>query len=106
MDVNYLNALTRPGQRAWLNPISAAALFCTGLALLAATGPAQAQPGAFSKEQLIEFSPDWKGERFPDGRPRVADEILQRMKPVSIEEAWSVLRRHGYNQQFEGNWVL
>ena len=32
--------------------------------------------------------------------------LLERMKPVSIEEAWSVLRRHGFNQQFEGNWVL
>jgi regulator of RNase E activity RraA len=36
----------------------------------------------------------------------VSDELLERMKPVSIEEAWAVLRRHGFNQQFEGNWVL
>jgi hypothetical protein len=54
----------------------------------------------------MEYSPEWKGERFPDGRPHVSDELLERMKPVSIEEAWAVLRRHGFNQQFEGNWVL
>jgi 4-hydroxy-4-methyl-2-oxoglutarate aldolase len=44
------------------------------------------------------------GERFDDGRPRVADDLLERMKAVTTEEAWSVLRKHGYNQQFEGNW--
>jgi regulator of RNase E activity RraA len=65
-----------------------------------------AQAGAFTKEQLIAYTPEWKGERFSDGRPKVPDELLERMKPVSIEEAWAVLRRHRYNHQFEGNWVL
>jgi 4-hydroxy-4-methyl-2-oxoglutarate aldolase len=65
-----------------------------------------AQVGVFSKDMLIEYTPEWKGERTPDGRPRVSDDLLERMKPVSIEEAWGVLRKHGYNQQFEGNWVL
>ena len=77
-----------------------------GLLLLASALPLSAQVGAFSKEQLVEYSPDWKGDRFADGRPKVADDLLTRMKPVSIEEAWAVLRRHGFNQQFEGNWVL
>lgn len=65
-----------------------------------------AQPGAFTKGQLVEYTPDWKGDRFPDGRPKVPDDIVKRMGPVSIEEAWAVLKRHGFNQQFEGNWVL
>jgi 4-hydroxy-4-methyl-2-oxoglutarate aldolase len=73
---------------------------------LATTWSAFAQVGVFSKDELIRYTPDWKGERFPDGRPKVPDDILQRMKPVSIEEAWAVLRRHGFNHQFEGNWVL
>jgi 4-hydroxy-4-methyl-2-oxoglutarate aldolase len=76
------------------------------LALLSACVLASAQVGVFTKDHLIEYTPEWKGERFSDGRPKVSDELLQRMKPVSIEEAWAVLRRHGYNQQFEGNWVL
>lgn len=75
-------------------------------ALLAAWYACQSQPGVFTPNHLIEYSPDWKGERFPDGRPKVPDDILERMKEVSIEEAWSVLRRHGFNNQFEGNWVL
>src|SRR5512147_3137867 len=66
----------------------------------------RAQVGVFGKDQVVEYSPQWKGERFPDGRPKVPDEILQRMKAVSIEEAWAVLKRHGFNNQFEGNWVL
>ncbi len=80
--------------------------FAAGCFWVAATGPAAAQPGIFTKEHLIEYTPDWKGERFPDGRPKVPEDLLQRMKAVSIEEAWSVLKRHGYNQQFEGNWIL
>src|SRR5688500_20274605 len=46
----------------------------------------------------------WEGERFADGRPRVPDDILRRMKLVTTEEAWGVLRRHGYNFQFAGDW--
>ncbi len=65
-----------------------------------------AQVGVFDKEQIIEYTPRWKGERFPDGRPKVSDELLARMKKVSIEEAWAVLRKYGFNSQFEGNWVL
>ena len=81
-------------------------LYSCMLAALFSVTTSFAQVGVFSKEQLIEYTPDWKGERFDDGRPKVADEILQRMKPVSIEEAWGVLKRNGFNQQFEGNWTL
>ena len=47
---------------------------------------------------------NWNGERFEDGRPKVSKEILERMKKVSIEEAWGVLRNEGFNNQFEGGW--
>lgn len=43
-------------------------------------------------------------ERGADGRPHVPDDILERMRLVTTEEAWSVLRRHGYHLQFEGGW--
>ena len=62
-----------------------------------------AQVGVFSKKDLIEYTPLWKGERFPDGRPKVSDDLLERMKEVSIEEAWAVCKKHGYVNQFEGN---
>lgn len=58
-----------------------------------------------SAEELIYLTQEWKGERFDDGRPRVPEEILERMEKVSIEEAWGVLRSKGYLNQFEGGWV-
>ena len=57
-----------------------------------------------SREQMVFLTTEWKGERFPDGRPKVPDQILARMRKVSIEEAWGVLRSHGYHSQFEGDW--
>ncbi len=57
-------------------------------------------------EELIYYTSEWSGERFDDGRPKVADDILERMRKVSIEEAWGVLRAKGYHTQFEGNWVM
>lgn len=57
-----------------------------------------------NREDIIQLTPLWEGERFDDGRPRVSDDILRRMKNVVTEEAWSVLWRQDYHFQFEGNW--
>lgn len=67
---------------------------------------AAAQPGAFTKADLIKYTPEWKGERFPDGRPKVPDAILKRMREVSLEEAWAVLRNEGYTHQYEDGWLV
>jgi len=66
--------------------------------------PARAQLNLFSKEQRIEFTPEWHGERFPDGRPNVPDSVLTRLKDVTADEAWDVLQDAGYKNQFEGGW--
>lgn len=67
---------------------------------------AQAQQVALSKEQIIALTPEWKGDRLPDGRPHVSDDLLRRLKNVSLEEAWGILRNKGYNNQFEGDWTM
>ncbi len=59
-----------------------------------------------SEEELIYYTKEWKGDRFEDGRPMVSDDILERMKKISIEEAWGILRSRGYHNQFEGNWEI
>ena len=59
-----------------------------------------------SKDYLLLLTREWKGERFEDGRPKVPDAILDRMKLVTLEEAWAVLRNHNYRYQFEGEWQL
>jgi 4-hydroxy-4-methyl-2-oxoglutarate aldolase len=63
-----------------------------------------AQYGTFTREMRILYTQENPFERFEDGRPKVPDDLIQRMKQVSIEEAWGVLRRHRYNSQFVGNW--
>ena len=55
-----------------------------------------AQNVGSSPEYIKALTPEWKGERFPDGRPKVSDAILDRLKNISIEEAWGVLRNKGY----------
>jgi regulator of RNase E activity RraA len=64
-----------------------------------------AQPGIFAKQDLIQYTPDWKGERFPDGRPKVPGAILERMKNVTLEEAWAVLRDAGFEHEYEDGWL-
>jgi 4-hydroxy-4-methyl-2-oxoglutarate aldolase len=59
-----------------------------------------------SPEYIKALTPEWKGERFPDGRPKVSDIILERLKNISLEEAWGVLRNKGFYNQFEGDWTI
>lgn len=73
-------------------------------AFLALPTAASAQLGTFTSEQRLAVTAGWSGERFADGRPKVGDGILERMKAVTAEEAWGVLTEAGYRQQFEGGW--
>src|SRR6187402_606362 len=57
-----------------------------------------------SKDELIFLTSEWKGERFADGRPKIADDLLERAKHIMIDDAWTVLKNEGYLNQYEGNW--
>ena len=60
-----------------------------------------------SPENVAELTRPNPFERLPDGRPRVPDALLERMKLVTNDEAWSILqRRHGYHFQFAGGWPV
>lgn len=65
---------------------------------------AAAQSITPTREEVVALTSEWTGERFPDGRPKVPDAILERMKNVNLEEAWSVLRGKGFEWQYEGRW--
>jgi len=65
-----------------------------------------AQQVTLTPEQLKVITPDWKGERFADGRPKVPDKLLDRLKGVHLEEAWGILRNKGFQNQFEGEWMV
>ncbi len=71
--------------------------------LLTAIAPAL-KSQQISKEQLIFLTPEWKGERFDDGRPKVPDDIIRRMKNVSIEEAWATMKNAGFSYQIAEGW--
>ena len=76
------------------------------LVMLLVQQPAFAQQIQSTKEQILVYTSLWKGERFPDGRPKVSDDLVKRLANISLEEAWGVLRNEGYNNQFEEGWQI
>ncbi len=62
---------------------------------------AQGQVFTLSKEQLLEYTAQNPFERFPDGRPKVPDALMQRAKGISVEEVFSVLPGKGFRNQYE-----
>jgi len=59
-----------------------------------------------AQTDLMFYTQEWEGERTEDGRPKVSADILERIKNVSIEEAWGFLRGKGFHNQFEGGWDM
>lgn len=57
-------------------------------------------------EDIIQMTPQWEGDRFDNGRPRVPDHILQRLETIALEEAWAVCQRHDYHYQFQTGWTV
>ena len=47
----------------------------------------------------------YDGPRFRDGRPKVDGDIVERMRLVTVEEAWGVLMGKGHQFQFDGEWI-
>lgn len=66
----------------------------------------KAQNVGSSPAYIKTLTAEWKGERFSDGRPKVSDDILNRLKNISMEGAWGVLRNKGYQNQYEGDWIV
>src|SRR6188474_2310634 len=61
---------------------------------------------ASTPDQVKALTSKWTGERFADGRPKTSDRFLERLKNISMEEAWGYLRNKGYQNQFEGEWTI
>ncbi len=53
-----------------------------------------------SKQELTDYTSQNPFERFPDGRPKVPDEIIDRARGLSSEEVWAGLNKKGFNNQF------
>jgi 4-hydroxy-4-methyl-2-oxoglutarate aldolase len=78
-------------------------------ALMAAFLLAHAAAGqifTFSREQMIRYTEKNPYERFPDGRPKVPDELLERFKALTSEEVWAALPKPDYANQYEDGWRI
>jgi regulator of RNase E activity RraA len=62
---------------------------------------ANAQQVVWQPDVMKKMTPEWKGERYPDGRPKVPETLLERLKACSHEEIQSFLGRSGYANVFE-----
>lgn len=58
------------------------------------------------REELIFLTAEWKGERFPDGRPKVPDAVIEQARTVSLDDVWTILEGEGYHCQFDGGWKM
>ena len=56
------------------------------LAPMLAPTPAKAQLWTWTKDQMVDYTKAWTGDRFPDGRPKVPDALIERAKGLSSEE--------------------
>ncbi len=59
-----------------------------------------------SPEYVKALTSEWKGERFGDGRPKVPDIVLERLKEATLEQIWGYLGKKGFRNQVEKNWVI
>jgi regulator of RNase E activity RraA len=59
-----------------------------------------------SPEYIKALTSRWKGERFQDGRPKVSDATLDRLQKCTLEEIWGYLKKIGYRNQVETNWMI
>jgi len=63
-------------------------------------GSAQAQLFTMPKQDLVDYTAKNPFDRFPDGRPKVPDDLIQRARDLSSEEVWAVLESEGFKNQY------
>jgi 4-hydroxy-4-methyl-2-oxoglutarate aldolase len=74
--------------------------------LVALAAPCHAQLFKLTREQLVEITADNPFERFPDGRPKVPDRLIERARDLSAEEVWAVLPGKGYKYQWADGFMI
>ncbi len=67
---------------------------------------AAAQLVTFSKQNLVDYTSANPFDRFPDGRPKIPDALIERARDLSSEEVWAVLQDKGYNNQYADGFII
>ncbi|HWB98277.1 MAG TPA: hypothetical protein VG672_16305 [Bryobacteraceae bacterium] len=62
--------------------------------------PCEAQLLRLTREQMVRYTAKNPFDRFPDGRPKVPEALLAKVKEMSLEEAWGILQSKGYHHQY------
>lgn len=70
------------------------------LAALLASTCAYAQLFTFSRQDLTDYTAKSPFDRFPDGRPKVPDSLIERARDMSSEEVWAGLHEDGFRNQY------
>ncbi len=65
-----------------------------------------AQIFTLNRDEMVKYTAANPFDRFQDGRPKVPDALLEKVKGLSIEEIWAVLPGKGYHQQFAGDFKI
>ena len=68
--------------------------------LLLAPTISPAQMIRFSNQDLLDYTAQNPFGRFPDGRPKVPDELIERARGLSAEEIWEVLEDKNFHNQY------
>jgi hypothetical protein len=76
------------------------------IAVLSNLVTCRAQLFTFTRDDVIRYTAKNPFGRFEDGRPKVPDDMLEKVRELSSEEVWSVLSQAGYVSQYEGNWQI
>ena len=75
----------------------------TALTLVATLG---AQIDGFGKEELVKYTRSNPFERFEDGRPKIPQDLIERLRPATSEMLWGPLRQSGFEHQWSGGWQI
>ena len=72
---------------------------------LALARPAGAQVFRWTHDEMVRYTPKNPFDRFPDGRPKVPDAILEKVKGLSAEEVFGIEHR-GFPSQYTDHWKI
>src|SRR5499433_1180410 len=77
-----------------------AVAIAAGLGAVLTSLPARAQLFTLTKDQMVEMTAQNPFDRFPDGRPKVPDALMERARGLSAEEVFAILPKEGFRNQW------
>jgi 4-hydroxy-4-methyl-2-oxoglutarate aldolase len=83
----------------WMSESTKVALYVLAL-VLCAPRTVRGQLFTFSKQELVDYTAQQSFDRFPDGRPKIPANLLERARELSAEDIWATMQQKGFNNQY------